>query len=214
MQPSSNCNVHLWLIVEDWTCVILFVGLCHMISCNCTVRYTLTGDIWVIFWVWFRNVNCSVACDYTLEAKLAKGVDLEQSALFSFQHWKQMLKLMDMKIFTISTPKFFLSRHINFNLPAPKGESSHQVGKTWTWELEQVGRSQFLSDTSCHGPEKLHNGKCSKISNNFPFLFSNKILVFKARFRIHKARFRMAYREDPDQTPSSEAVWSGSALFF
>ena len=30
---------------------------------------------------------------------------------------------------------------------------------------------------------------------------------------IHKMLVRIANREDPDQTASSEAVWSGSALF-
>ena len=30
---------------------------------------------------------------------------------------------------------------------------------------------------------------------------------------IHKLLVRIANREDPDQTASSEAVWSGSALF-
>ena len=44
--------------------------------------------------------------------------------------------------------------------------------------------------------------KCSKISNTFLFLFSNKMLVFGAR--IHKFLVRVANREDPDQTASSE----------
>ena len=47
-------------------------------------------------------------------------------------------------------------------------------------------------------------GKCSKISNTFLFLFSNKMLVFRAG--IHKFLVRVANREDPDQTASSEAV--------
>ena len=54
-------------------------------------------------------------------------------------------------------------------------------------------------------------GKCSKISNTFLVQFSNKILVFKAG--ICKMFVRTAKREDPDQTASSEAVLSGSALF-
>ena len=54
-------------------------------------------------------------------------------------------------------------------------------------------------------------GKCSKISNTFLFLFLNKMIVTRAG--IHKLLFRLANREDPDQTASSEAVWSGSALF-
>ena len=43
------------------------------------------------------------------------------------------------------------------------------------------------------------------------FLFSNKMLVFSTG--IHKTHVRIANREDPDQTASSEAVRSGSALF-
>ena len=54
-------------------------------------------------------------------------------------------------------------------------------------------------------------GKCSKILNAFLFLFSNKILLFRAG--IHKMLVRIANREDPEQTASEEAVWSGSALF-
>ena len=33
------------------------------------------------------------------------------------------------------------------------------------------------------------------------------------RTGIHKKDVRIANREDPDQTASEEAVWSGSALF-
>ena len=52
--------------------------------------------------------------------------------------------------------------------------------------------------------------KCSKILNTFLFLFSNKMLIFRAR--IHKMLVRIANSSDSDQTASSEAVWSGSAL--
>ena len=51
-------------------------------------------------------------------------------------------------------------------------------------------------------------GKCSKILNIFVFLFFNKILVI--RTGIHKMHVRIANREDPDQTASSEADLSGS----
>ena len=47
-------------------------------------------------------------------------------------------------------------------------------------------------------------GKRSKIWNTSPFLFSNKMLVF--RVGIHKMLARIANREDPDQTASEEAV--------
>ena len=54
-------------------------------------------------------------------------------------------------------------------------------------------------------------GKCSIISNALLFYFSNKIVVIRAG--INKILVRIANREDPDQTASSGAVWSGSALF-
>ena len=47
-------------------------------------------------------------------------------------------------------------------------------------------------------------GNYSRIKNTFLFLFSNKILVFKAG--IHKILVRIANRGGPDQTASSEAV--------
>ena len=53
--------------------------------------------------------------------------------------------------------------------------------------------------------------KSSKISNTFLFLFSNKMLVFRAG--IQQMLVRIAHRKDPDQTASPEAVWSGSAVF-
>ena len=46
-----------------------------------------------------------------------------------------------------------------------------------------------------------------KILNTFLFLFSNKMLLFRAG--IHKMFVKVANKEDPDQTASS----SGSALF-
>ena len=51
---------------------------------------------------------------------------------------------------------------------------------------------------------KHYYSKCSKIVNTFLFLFSNKILVIRAE--SHKMFVRIANREDPDQTASSEAV--------
>ena len=47
-------------------------------------------------------------------------------------------------------------------------------------------------------------GKYSKTSSTILVLFSNKMLVVKAGFR--KMLLRVANREDPDQTASSEAV--------
>ena len=52
-------------------------------------------------------------------------------------------------------------------------------------------------------------GKYSKL---WPlFLFINKMLVIKAR--IHIMLLRITNKENPDQTASSAAVWSGSVLF-
>ena len=59
--------------------------------------------------------------------------------------------------------------------------------------------------------KKRNYSKCSKISNTFLILFSNKMLIFRAG--IHKILVRIANWEDPDQTASSEAVFSWSALF-
>ena len=43
------------------------------------------------------------------------------------------------------------------------------------------------------------------------YVFSFWLVKYKAG--IHKMFVRITNREDPDQTASSEAVWSGSALF-
>ena len=63
-----------------------------------------------------------------------------------------------------------------------------------------------------HNHYVMSYGKFSKISNTFLFLFSYKILVFRAG--IHKNAVRIANSEYLYQIASSEAVWSGSALFF
>ena len=55
-------------------------------------------------------------------------------------------------------------------------------------------------------PARQSDGKysiCSKVSNNFLFLFSNRMLVFEAE--IHELFARIANWEYPDQTVSSEA---------
>ena len=48
--------------------------------------------------------------------------------------------------------------------------------------------------------QKLIYGKCSKISNTFLFLLSNKTWVI--RTGIHKMLVHIANSEDPDQTGS------------
>ena len=47
-------------------------------------------------------------------------------------------------------------------------------------------------------------GKCSKIWNTLLFLFYNKLVAIRAG--INKMLVRIANREDPDQTASSEAI--------
>ena len=56
-------------------------------------------------------------------------------------------------------------------------------------------------------------GKCSKISNIFLFLLPNKMLVTRGWNLQNACYVWIANREDPDQAATSEAVWSGSALF-
>ena len=50
-----------------------------------------------------------------------------------------------------------------------------------------------------------------KISNTFIFLFSIKMLVIRAGTK--KMLVRIANREYPDRSASSEAVWAGPTLF-
>ena len=52
--------------------------------------------------------------------------------------------------------------------------------------------------------------RCSKILNTLLFFFSSRVVVITSG--IHIMLVRIANREDPDQTASSEAVWSGSAV--
>ena len=63
---------------------------------------------------------------------------------------------------------------------------------------------EYLYITENDHIEKYYYGECSKILNTFLFLFSNKMLVFRAR--IHKMLVRIANREDSDQTASTRAV--------
>ena len=64
--------------------------------------------------------------------------------------------------------------------------------------------STVLSLIRAHNCFKFIYGKCSKISNFFLFLFSNKMGIMRAG--ILKMLVRKANREDPDQTASSEAT--------
>ena len=59
--------------------------------------------------------------------------------------------------------------------------------------------------------ETTYSGKCSKVLNTLLFLFSNNMLIIRARiakmcFHFNKMFVRILNREDSDQTASSEAV--------
>ena len=77
----------------------------------------------------------------------------------------------------------------------------------WTQLADETDLTERLL-----GMDFVRCGKCSKISNTFLFLFSNKLLEIWAG--THKMVVRKAYGEDPDQTASSKAVRSRSAIFF
>ena len=68
----------------------------------------------------------------------------------------------------------------------------------------QMGTRRSLISLDDQDLLSVNMKKCSKISNTFLFLFSDKTLVIRAG--IHKMLVRIANREDPDQTASSEAV--------
>ena len=58
----------------------------------------------------------------------------------------------------------------------------------------------LFKETCTWNNEDSQYRECSKISNSFLFLFSNKNLVIRAEF--HKMFVRIANTEDPDQTAS------------
>ena len=79
-------------------------------------------------------------------------------------------------------------------------------------EALQTGMAIMYRDPLVETAILLVYSKCSKILNNFLFLYSKKKLVFRAG--IHKMFVKkISNREDSDQTASHEAIWSGSALF-
>ena len=75
------------------------------------------------------------------------------------------------------------------------------------WFLQIAQLSTTISERK---GKILYNGKCSKISNTFLFRLLYKMLVIRAE--IHKMYVRIANREEPDLTASSEAVRSSSTL--
>ena len=57
------------------------------------------------------------------------------------------------------------------------------------------------------------NGTTVNVLKFLTLLFFSHKKILVIRIRIHKMLVSIANREYPDQTASSEAVWSGSALF-
>ena len=121
----------------------------------------------------------------------------------SFKHPKLMLKLTDKKIFSNLRSYillfwiYWIHRHVSQD-----------------WVIIGSVKPQ-LPDESDIFPNTLFSliySYCSKISNTFLFQYSNKMLFFRAE--IQKLLVRISNREDPDQTASSEAVWSGSACLW
>ena len=63
---------------------------------------------------------------------------------------------------------------------------------------------------------QLHRKSCITVNvlkfwSLFSFCLVNEMLIIMVG--IHKMHVPIPNREDPDQTASSEAIWSGSALF-
>ena len=54
-------------------------------------------------------------------------------------------------------------------------------------------------------------GNVLKFQNTFLFLFSNKVMVI--RIGILKMLFRIAYREDPDQTAICQGIFGRQLVF-
>ena len=54
---------------------------------------------------------------------------------------------------------------------------------------------------------------CKSLKFQTLFFFCSQIKCWLSGLEFKKKCFRIANRADPDQTASSEAVWSGSALF-
>ena len=74
-------------------------------------------------------------------------------------------------------------------------------------QLGSIVRKSRSSLSSYDSHETLKGSMSKLIAENvlkFLILISNKMLVIKAG--VHKMLLRMANREDPDQTASSEAV--------
>ena len=93
----------------------------------------------------------------------------------------------------------------------PKFQTVCKLSIQHVWCLSMYPFLIFFNKVSIEKCTFSLTGKCSKISNTFLFLSSNKMWVI--RTGILKLLVRIANREDPDQTASLEAVWFVSALF-
>ena len=73
MYLSTNCKANIGLVVRDWTCVILFVGL----SCHCI------GQLYTFRWLKRQSqqkLSAFVVCWNDLEAFPGNSVDPDQTA--------------------------------------------------------------------------------------------------------------------------------------
>ena len=89
-----------------------------------------------------------------------------------------------------------------------EAEEGLEVGVEGGSDHPSVDNGSFLTEETVESVTEQVEGdsdysKCSKILNYF-LSFSNEMLVFRAG--IHKLLVRIANREDPDQTASSEVV--------
>ena len=88
--------------------------------------------------------------------------------------------------------------------------NTHHGIQAFKWILLHVISVLLCQDQICKW-NLIITVNVQKFWTLFFFLFSNKLLEFWG-VGIYKMLVRIANREDSDQTASSEAVWSGSAL--
>ena len=85
---------------------------------------------------------------------------------------------------------------------ACKKQHAFPSWRSWEHTYGTINNSPYLCSQLIKKYESTVN--VLKFQNTFLFLFSNKILVIRAG--IHKMLVRIANRENPDQTASSESV--------
>ena len=100
--------------------------------------------------------------------------------------------------------------HVKNILPAIVSPLLAEIVLSLSWTCSDAWKNieDKIHDTYSNIEDTIHD-KHSKIKIN-NVQFSNKMFVWTG---IHKMLVRIANSEDPDQTASTEAVWSGYALF-